>query len=288
MAYSAEKKSFVRVILSLVYFLLLLLTAGVAIGQIDSHSPFIFGILTDVHYADQAESATRYYRAALGKLEVAVADLNRSQPAFTIQLGDIVDGNYAGAEKTKEDLDRVLSVYNKLAMPVHHVVGNHCLSVGRETLREKLGRDRLYYDFAFPEAPEWRFVVIDGYDLVCGSRGYQQKTWFLSTLESARRAGEKVICFCHFPLLKGGRKKQGSAPYLEVLEESGCVVAWFAGHDHVGGYGFHGGVHHLTFNAIVEGPRKNAYALVELYPDRIKIVGFGEEPSRELILRCCQ
>ena len=66
------------------------------------------------------------------------------------------------------------------------------------------------------------------------------------------------------------------------MDRSGCVVAWFAGHDHAGGYAVRKGVHHVTLKGIFEEPVKNAYALIELHPDRIKKTGFGAEPSRDM------
>jgi hypothetical protein len=47
--------------------------------------------------------------------------------------------------------------------------------------------------------------------------------------------GERVICFCHFALLKEAARDHRMArpePLLEAMDDAGCVVAWFAGHDH--------------------------------------------------------
>jgi hypothetical protein len=76
----------------------------------------------------------------------------------------------------------------------------------------------------------------------------------------------------------GGKRHYRTS--LTKLSE--CVVAWFAGHDHAGGYAVRKGVHHVTLKGIVEEPVKNAYALIELHPDRIRKIGFGAEPNRDM------
>jgi len=68
------------------------------------------------------------------------------------------------------------------------------------------------------------------------------------------------------------------------MDRTGVVVAWFAGHDHAGGYAVRKGVHHVTLKGIVEEPVKNAYALIELHGDRIREVGFGAEALRWFII----
>jgi hypothetical protein len=74
-------------------------------------------------------------------------------------------------------------------------------------------------------------------------------------------------------------------PVLQAMDEAGCVAAWFAGHDHAGGYYTRKGVHHVTLKGMVEAPVSNAYALIELHPGMIRETGFGKEPSREMALQ---
>jgi hypothetical protein len=44
----------------------------------------------------------------------------------------------------------------------------------------------------------------------------------------------------------------------------------------------------VTLKGMVEAPVENAYALIELHPDKIEETGFGKEPSRELSLKVAQ
>jgi hypothetical protein len=71
-------------------------------------------------------------------------------------------------------------------------------------------------------------------------------------------------------------------PLRGIINGSGCVVAYFAGHDHAGGYAVDGTVHHVTVQGMVEAPRRNAYAIVDVFDQRIRIHGFGKVPSRGL------
>lgn len=274
---------------SLPAVIVLLLASGFAFSRhAQAEEPPVFGVMADIQYADLDTAGARHYRTALVKLEECVADLSDRDLAFVIQLGDIVNGHDKDVEKSIADLDRVLPIYNKLPMPKYHVIGNHCLSVDKETLGRKLGLKGFYYDFTVPSAKGWRFVVLDGNDAGYGVIGDEQLKWFRSTLDKAVKAEEKVICFCHFALLKEAAAHHRMAkpePILKAMDETGCVVAWFAGHDHAGGYAVREGVHHVTLKGMVEAPVENAYALIELHPDKIEETGFGKEPNRSMPLK---
>ena len=245
----------------------------------------VFAVLADVQYADKPTAGKRHYRTALKKLTECVADLNRRDPIFTIQLGDITDGFRKNPAKSREDLRAALGVFNSLTMPKYHVIGNHCLVSGAETLKQEMGIEKFYYDFTTPAAKGWRFIVLDGNDAGYGVIGPEQTKWFAAKLARAAKAGEKVICFCHFALLKAAAAHHRMAKpqaVLDAMDRSGCVVAWFAGHDHAGGYAVRKGVHHVTLKGIVEYPVKNAYALIELHDAMIRKIGFGAEPDRDM------
>jgi hypothetical protein len=60
-----------------------------------------------------------------------------------------------------------------------------------------------------------------------------------------------------------------------------------AGHYHPGGAAVGPtGVHYVTLEGLVEAPEgSNAYALVDVFNDRIRVRGYGAATSRELALR---
>lgn len=112
-----------------------------------------------------------------------------------------------------------------------------------------------------------------------------QVEWFSLVIKEAEKRGEKVICFCHYALVPDAAANHQMAkpePVLEILDRTRCVKAWFAGHDHKGGYGLRKEVHHITMKGMVEAPLKNSFAIVKLYPDKMIINGFGKEGSRLL------
>jgi len=265
------------------------IVSGCAAGIAERSSregPFTFAVIADVQYADKDGGRRRRYRESREMLRECVADLDTRDLAFVIQLGDMIDG-YKDAARSVADLDTILAEFKGLSAPLYHVVGNHCLNAGREALLGRLGLARAYYDFTRPEAPGWRFVVLDGNDAGYGVVSEPQLEWLASTLTSARDRGEKVIVFCHFALLKEAarRHRMGKPqPVLDMVNSSGCVVAYFAGHDHNGGYAKDRGVHHVTVKGMVEAPAKGRYCVITVHADRISMIGMGDEESREMPL----
>ncbi|MFA6172046.1 MAG: metallophosphoesterase [Kiritimatiellales bacterium] len=242
--------------------------------------PFTFAVMTDVQYADKDTWKGRHYRDSLKRLDECVADLNQKKPAFTAQLGDIIDGYPGDIDRSAQDLDKVLEVYNRLAMPHYHVIGNHCVMANRDSLLEKYGLKKSYYDFTVPGAKGWRFVVLDGVHAGNGVLGKDQISWLCALLKQAEAKREKVICFCHFAPNRQLLKDIDEV--LRTAADTGCIAAWFSGHVHGGGYVFADGIHQVTVRGMVEASAQNAYALVEIHPGRLKETGIGEEPSRNL------
>ncbi len=289
-------------------FLLPLLSCP-GVGAANENEPLSFGVVADVQYADRDPRWSRHYRASLGNLRKCVADLNAQDLAFTIQLGDIID-------RGEQSLDTILDVYNQLTMPKYHVLGNHDFPIPRHDLLARLGMDHAYYSFSPPDSG-WRFVVLDTVDIAMGGGwpedsenhrqaaqwleklksegkpyaqpwngglGEQQKQWLRDTLAEAAGRGERVIAFGHMPLLAEASDGAGLVLNHEeietILDSHRCVVAYLCGHDHAGGYAERSGIHHLTVQGMVEAPEQNAYAVVDLYQDRIEIRGVGKVPSR--------
>ena len=266
-------------------FRLTLVVAALACAAAQAGRLPAFGVVSDIQYADLDGQGPRDYRGSLQRLEGCVETLNRQPLDFVIQLGDIINGYPSNRVAAAADVGRVLAVFNRLDAPRYHAVGNHCLSAGADAVREKLGLASFYYAFTAPAAKGWRFVVLDGNDAGYGVLGDAQLAWFRETLAQARAAGEKVVCFCHFALLKeaaGHHRMAKPEPVLAALDDAGCAVAWIAGHDHAGGYALRKGVHHVTLRGLVEAGGATAFARFELADGRLRETGFGNEPGREL------
>lgn len=269
------------------------------------------------------EGRCQRYRAAPAALRAALQRLQAATPPLTavLSLGDIIDGAPTEAQ-SRADLELIAGIYdatlqvregggpppgslgcvaqnsNPLTLlvcpytlvcpqvPVHHVVGNHCLAVPREALLARLGIPAPgYYTVPLPHA--WRLVVLDTTELSAhsghpagspeaeeaaaywgahplseaepqmvawnGGATRRQLAWLASTLQAAEAAGERVVVASHHPV---GGSAAGSARathlawnWREVealLAASPAVRLALAGHDHVGGYGSLGGGTHFV------------------------------------------
>ncbi len=269
---------------------------------------FKFGAIADVQYCDCEPHKTRYYRQSPGKFEDSVQKLNSQNLDFSIHLGDFIDRDF-------ESYDVVLPIWEKLTMPKYHVLGNHEFYVKNEQKGEitaKLSMPAPYYDFS---VKGWRMVVIDGTDIHAkrnpkgsdadlfarkmykdmqklgsenakkwnGALGETQKVWLAETLADATEKGEKALVFGHFVVYPSGTHSLWNDEEVQqILEKHESVVAYVNGHDHRGNYGEKNGVHYVNLQGMVETPDEAAYAVVEVYDDHLKVIGFGREPSRVL------
>lgn len=270
-----------------------------------------FGVIADPQYAELEPSMGRYYAASRRKLEQAVGYFNQHEDLhFVVSLGDTIDRGW-------DSFDSILPVYGQLSAPPRFVLGNHDFLVGEEHLSAvpgRLGLTRGYYDFA---AAGHRFIVVDGNEVSLyaarpGSINHQlaeetlaamsargdlnarvwnggmsdsQYAWLEQKLEHAHAAGERVIIVGHFPVHPFGEHAMwGADRFADLVTRYPGFLAYFNGHDHVGNYGQFRGRHFVNFRGMVETEHDTAYARVDVYADRIEIVGQGTEPSRTLAI----
>ena len=294
---------FRRALLTAVWFSFVL----VAFGQQAEQPIFRFGIVADVQYADKPAKGKRHYNESADKLRACVSDFNRQELAFVANLGDTIDGD---GGKSAADMVLIAGIFRQLTCPVRHVLGNHCLDVPRPALLKELGLKSPYYEFA---RERWRFLVLNGMDVsykspegskqakeaksyleknpklnkYAGALGEEQMAWLREQLADAARQKQRVIVFCHHPILAAASSPAAvlwnAAEVEAALARSGCVVAWINGHDHKGGYAFANGIHHLTVHGMVESPTGgNSYAVASVFETRIAVEGKGTTPSRVL------
>lgn len=134
---------------------------------------FSFGVISDVQHADVPDGRSfigvpRYYRHSILVLQRAVRKWNNHKKhKFVLNFGDIVDG-FCPQDQSLNTVRKVVAEFEKFDGPVYHMIGNHCLyNLPRNKLLPmlKIPNDdgRAYYDFS--PTPEFRFVVLDGYDI---------------------------------------------------------------------------------------------------------------------------
>lgn len=138
-----------------------------------------------------------------------------------------------------------------------------------------------------------------------GGIGAAQIAWLRAELDEAHRGGERVVVFCHVPLLPamtrfvGGADADTSADVnafdcvifndVEVLAElarvKNTVAAVFAGHDHEGSFGTdEAGIPHVTIQSPLVR-EEVAHGVVHVFEDRLELEGVGGLPSRTIAFR---
>ncbi|RNA22070.1 manganese-dependent ADP-ribose CDP-alcohol diphosphatase [Brachionus plicatilis] len=121
------------------------------------------------------------------------------------------------------------------------------------------------------------------FSLFNGGLSQIQLEWLKNQLESCKSLNKKAIVSGHIPIhpqacdimcLAWNNKE-----VLELLWSfDRTVIAYFAGHDHKGGY-FRDkyNIHHVTLSAVLETPpNSNAYATVKVYDNKISVEGVGK------------
>ncbi|MBL0176997.1 MAG: metallophosphoesterase [Ignavibacteria bacterium] len=264
----------------------LLLLLPLFLSPVIAQPRLSFGVVADVQWSDKDKSGAMDYRSSLGSLQRCVDALALEKLSFIVQLGDFIDGWEKDAVRSAADVDTVLKVFNRLKGMKVHVAGNHCYRATPTVLLKKWKLKKLYYDFAAAGTKGWRFIVLDGNDAGYGVISPAQVDWLKKILAAAVKKKERVVVFCHFPLLREAspnHRLNNPELLLPVLEGSGCVVAYIAGHDHAGGYTEQKGIHHITVRALVENAERTTYAVMNLHDTKLVEHGFGAEPVRSCV-----
>lgn len=269
-----------------------------------------FGIIADPQYAPLPPNLAldRHYDRSLQKLDKAVAAFNGEDLAFVVTLGDLIDRGY-------DSFGRVLERYSPLRHDCILLPGNHDFLVEPEYLPEvhlRLGMPAPYHQF---RRAGLRFVVIDGSEESLfgapaghpfraraeerlkaleaagavnaqtwnGGMSDRQFDWLAETLSDAAAAGEKVVVTGHYPLYpENNHNLWDWQRVVDLFERSGNVLAYLSGHNHDGNLGRHGSTWYVNFKGMVDTETDNAFAIAEIFADRLRIIGFGREESRTL------
>jgi manganese-dependent ADP-ribose/CDP-alcohol diphosphatase len=270
---------------------------------------FTFGIIADVQYCDCDRAGTRYYRSSLSKLREAVNSFVTDSVDFVVNLGDLIDRDFASYKP-------VMNILDSSGLKIWHATGNHDYQVdqsNRKRIPQLAKNKNGYYSFIHQN---FKFIVLNGNDLSTyaaankktaeeaqqiikklraegepnamdwnGGIGEKQMAWFKSQLDEARQNGEKVIIACHFPVWpKNQHNLLNYREVLNLLENYDNILAWFSGHNHSGNYGNFNLIHFVNFRGMVETEESSSYAKVEIYKNKIWIKGSGREKSQILAL----
>jgi manganese-dependent ADP-ribose/CDP-alcohol diphosphatase len=278
-------------------------------GQSNQSVPvFSFGVIADVQYADVAQEGKRDYRGSPKRLEKCIEIFNAHDLTFIVHAGDLIDRYY-------ESFDIPLNLFKKSTAPIHYVVGNHEFSVAdslKKNVRALLKNERGYYSFVLEK---FQFIFVDAMDISPhssvkdsrvfktalmiqqqlkdrnannaydwnGAVGEKQLRWLKRTLKKGQRHGFKSVLFSHLPLLpENGLQLWNNQDVLKLLNSYPSVIAFISGHHHEGGYVKAGRIHHVTLKGLVESKSDSACGIVEVYPGKLLLKGFGDQPDYTL------
>lgn len=264
-----------------------------------SPEPLRFGLMTDLHYADRSKAGSRYYRESLSKAGGAIGLFNEQKVDFAIEMGDFKDQSASADEaSTISYLQAVEAVFQQFKGPTYHVLGNHDVaSISKSQFLANIENTgiadgRSWYSF---DAKGVHCVVLDA-NFKGDSSEYDhgnfnwtdanipaiELEWLVDDLAGAKGP---VIIFLHQLLDgQGSYYVNNASDVRRILEDSGKVAGVFQGHRHAGGYNLINGIHYYTLKAMVEGPfpQNNAYAIVEVFDEKITISGYANVDDMEL------
>jgi len=275
---------------------------------------FSFGVI-NIQYADKPTviGKNRFEKDAINKLQTSLQSWtkyhsNTSPLTCIVNLGDIIDAHKGeGAqERDRIDLKNVLSAFDSLSIPQYHVLGNHCVwNLGCDYLAKELRMPQRFYDIEVVKG--WRFVFLDGTDMSLmkdsfshseaqeylqlnehrmleewnGGFSTTQLMWLRTVLARAKQDKEKLILFCHWPLVDSWNNNFESSllwnaqDVLPLLDPE-VVVMFMSGHIHENGYKQYNAVHHVTLGGVVTTPvGDQAHATLHVHPDGVEVEGFG-------------
>lgn len=285
-------------------FVLVVVVGIACASRSDSHVLMSFGLVADNHYdtfpagekapwqpmdhwmKEQVRRTTtttkRRYDVARDKMIEAINVFNSVMNlTFVVNLGDLVNNDLMW------NLKPILDAFNAATPPHFSLLGNHDLRAHNDRfgknnktqerfLMRKLGLQKWFYSI---DCPPFVLLFIDSMVMEPESTNRTAKqehmNWMVSQLELARTNKRAVIVFAHIPI---GFSTSVMGQTLRSFEH---VTAAFFGHDHRGGYILQNNVHCVTLQGQIE-TLTNAFAVVEVFADRMELTGFGRVPTRTL------
>ncbi len=302
------RRSKIRCFTNILLALLVSVMSVTAQGQKADGRLFSFGVISDVQYADADQWGKRDYRGSPQRLEKCIDVFNSHSLEFIVHTGDLIDRDY-------KSFDIPINIFKRSNAPVHFVVGNHEFAVAdsvKGNVRRRLNNPKGYYLFIVKNI---QFIVLDALDVSVmasakdskdhkkaaliqqdlknknannaydwnGAIGAKQLKWLKTKLEQGEKYGFKTILFSHLPVLpENGLQLWNNQEVLRVINAYPSVVAFIAGHDHDGGYVKQGHIHHLTLKGLVESNAEGACGIVDVYPDKLVVNGYGDQKDYSL------
>src|SRR5699024_7734254 len=181
-----------RVFKSTLLLFFILFNLNTSYSQIKFGKPYQFACLSDVHIVKQDDPS-------VNELKRSVLDINKNENIrFTIITGDIAD---FGEESV---LYLAKGILDSLKMPYYIVPGNHDTkwsASGATAFDCIFGHHNISFNYE-----DIKFVGFQTGPIVRRGYGYispNDYKWLEGQLESARKEGQIIIPFTHYPLRRG-------------------------------------------------------------------------------------
>jgi len=264
-----------------------------------------FGIVTDIHHTVDAGREDILQEESL--LRHCTDLWDEEGVTFAVQLGDLISDE---GDRAPASLGEVTDLLSRFGGKLVHVPGNHCLAVPLARFLEVTGMHAPYFSLTVDGI---RFLFLNGMDVsvlsependsdrnllehyrgqapyFCGAVGTRQLEWLISELEDASARRERVVVFCHLPLLPDTTDEKHGLLWNHdavtgILLRYGIVRACFGGHYHPGGYAMLGGIHFIVLPAFVTRDRTPGFpcGIAEIGAERLLIRSIGGDVLHDL------
>ena len=216
-----------------------------------------------VVFADRTSEKAIGHESGITILQDAIRDTNRLQPAFVMNVGDMIQG-YCGTESWLEQMKEYKEIMSQLKMPWFPTLGNHDIYGEREagTSLQKGPNDRRYEEhfgpfwYAFEYKSNWFIVLFtdEGNPETgeratgkpeCQTMSDEQFNWLKSVLNKAKNA-DGIYVFQHHPRWLGGNYGDDWDKVHNVLVAAGNVKIVFGGHIHRMTHNKKDGIRYIT------------------------------------------
>ncbi len=291
-------------------FWLLLIICLTYFGKCESFEEIFYsepilkiGLVADPQYENINPYVNRYPKETFWKLKEAIDTFNSKKVDFVQTLGDVINMNWTS-------FDSILPIYKYLNTSIvnYHLLGNHEFYIEKQFMTQLLNKLHMpanYYSFS---KNGWRFIVLDGTEYAffslplypdhekllyeywesvissnkydCnGAIGPEQQAWLKARLDSSILNHEKVIIFCHFPIISSAGTSLNlfnDYQIVSLIDKYPCVIAYINGHNHLGNYVTASNIRYITLKGMVETPQ-NSFAILNIYKNYILLKGFGNQ-----------
>ena len=262
-----------------------------------------FGLFADLHAHDvDSPLEGKWMTHTEERLTAFVDTMNGWDADFVIELGDFVNGwlvlggDLGDAARIPDILTWAESLYAGFEGPRYHVLGNHDVyNLSKQEYLDSVSVDETYYSF---DVGAFHFIVLDlqyaedGTDLVhtySGVAGFVPETEITWLRQDLSASASPTIVFVHQMVdeyvEEWGQALVPNQPEVQgILEADGDVIAVFQGHDHDNVHNIVGGIHYVTFEALVDQGTPPSWASITLDPSTgtITIEGAGAQADYEL------